>query len=219
VKRPSERLLLQSTCIPAAAALALSILVAACASSPAHRLTRDDTFSNMGPGKTPWRTVAVLPFGGDPAMRRTAAEWFAHRLRAHGIVDVVDPAFAEIALRRKGAPPPGDEGYSPDGARRAGEALEAGGVLFGKMSAPDDSKGAFERPAVSAILLDVASGRVVADALSPTDLFFQGPFENRLAAAVDNVVAGFLPVLYSAAGKPVRSPSPSPPASDGGGAR
>jgi hypothetical protein len=214
--RTSEFSPFRSAGLPAAAALALAILLAACASSPAHRLSLDNTFSNVGPEKTPWRTVAVLPFGGDPAMRRTAAEWFAHRLRAHGIVDVVDPAFAEIALRRKGAPPPGDEGYSPDGARRAGEALEAGGVVFGKMSTPDVSKRPFERPAVSATLLDVASGRVVADVLRPVDLLARDSYGNPLAAAVDNAVAGFLPAIYPGAGI-TAPPRPAPaPADDGG---
>lgn len=204
---------LRPASVSAAAAFAMATLLAACASSPAHRLSLDNTFSNVGPGKTPWRTVAVLPFGGDPAMRRTAAEWFAHRLRAHGIVDVVDPVFAEITLRRKGAPPPGDEGYSPDGARRAGEALEAGGVIFGKMSAPDVSRGPFERPSVSATLLDVASGRVVADVFRPVDFFVRDSYGNPLAAAVDNAVSGFLPVLYPGAGK--TAPPPSAPADDG----
>ena len=209
----------RSAAVASAAASALAILLAACVPSPAHRLSLDNTFSNVGPGKTPWRAVAVLPFGGDPAMRRTAAEWFAHRLRAHGIVDVVDPSFAEVALRRKGAPPPGDEGYSPDGARRAGEALEAGGVVFGKMSTPDVSRGPFERPAVSATLLDVTSGRVVADVLRPVDPFARGSHGNPLAAAVDDAVAGLLPAIYAGAGQ-TAPPRPAPaPAEDGGNPR
>lgn len=211
--RTSETLPFRSAVVASAATLALAILLAACASSPGHRLTRDDNFSNIGPGKTPWRTVAVLPFGGNPAMRRTAAEWFAHRLRSYGIVDVVDPASAEAGLRRKGTPPAGEEGYAPDGARRAGTDLGVGGVIFGVVSSPDISKEAFGRPAVSATLLDVASGRVVAEALSPMGFFVGNSFEDRLAAAVDDAVSGFLPVLYSGAGK---TAPPPPPTGDGG---
>jgi hypothetical protein len=210
--RTSETLQFLSSVVASAAILALAILLAACDPSPGHRLIRDDTFSNNGPGKTPWRTVAVLPFGGNPAMRRTAAEWFAHRLRSHGIVDVVDPAPAEAGLRRKGTPPAGGDGYDPDGARRAGTDLGVGGVIFGAVSSPDISRETFGRPAVSATLLDVASGRVVAEALSPMEFFAGNSFEDRLAAAVDNAVSGFLPALYSGAGK---TAPPPPPAGDG----
>jgi len=213
VMRTSETLPFRSAIVASGATLALAILLASCASSQGYRLTRDDNFSNIGPGKTPWRTVAVLPFGGNPAMRRTAAEWFAHRLRSHGIVDVVDPASAEARLRRKGTPPAGGEGYDPDGARRAGTDLGVGGVIFGAVPSPDISREAFGRPAVSATLLDVASGRVVAEALSPMGFFVGHSIEDRLAAAVDNAVSGFLPALYSGAG--ITAP-PTPSAGNGG---
>jgi hypothetical protein len=212
---PTERSFRGSAVLPAAAVLALAFFLAACVSSPPHFLKFDNTFSNAGPGKRPWRTVAALPFGGDPALRRPAAEWFAHRLRPLGIVDVVDPALAERALRGKGMPPMPEGGFSDNDVQRAGGALGVDGVLFGSVSIPGPRSAAFEQPAVSASLLDMATGRVVASTRWPVSAFVLGAFEDRLAAAVDRAFADLLPALYAGAGKPL-PPPPAPPPADAG---
>ncbi|HEY3488644.1 MAG TPA: hypothetical protein VGK27_00820 [Candidatus Deferrimicrobiaceae bacterium] len=214
----TERSFRGSAALPTAAVLALAFFLAACVPSPAHFLKFDNTFSNAGPGKRPWRTVAVLPFGGDPSLRRPAAEWFAHRLRPLGIVDVVDPAPAEWALRAKGTSPRPEGGFSDNEAHRVGIALGVDGVLFGAVSIPGPRSAAFEQPAVSASLLDMATGRVVSETRWPTVPSDPGPFETRLAAAVDHAFADLLPALYAGAAKPLPPPrtAPASPPADAG---
>src|SRR5512139_398826 len=81
--------------------LSLALMSASCV-QPIHNVARDESFMTQEAGRTPWRKVAVLPFTGEPAFRRVAAEWFAFRLHRHGLFEVVDPYFAETELKKEG---------------------------------------------------------------------------------------------------------------------
>lgn len=190
---------------PSAIVLSLSLLLASCV-QPVHNVARDESFMKQQAGRAPWRKVAVLPFTGDPAFRRVAAEWFAFRLHKHGLFDVVEPSLAEIELKKKGMLF-GEAGIAPEDARRAGQLLGVDGVVSGSVDPAPAREG---MPVVSAKLVEMSTGNVVASG-AQSFTSWVGQRQERMIGAVDRVAEDFVPVFYAAAGKPWTPPPKKEP--------
>ncbi len=191
---------------PSAIVLSLSLLLASCVPS-VHNVARDDSFMKQDAGRRAWRKVAVLPFGGEPAFRRVAAEWFSFRVRKHGLFEVVDPSLAEIELKKKGMLF-GEAGATPEDARKAGQLLGVDGVVSGSVDPAPAREG---MPVVSAKLVEMATGKVVASGAQSFTPWV-GQRQERMIGAVDRVAEDFVPVFYAAAGKPWTPPPKKEPA-------
>ena len=181
--------------------LSLSLLSASCVQS-VHKVARDESFMKQEAGRNAWRKVAVLPFKGEPAFRRVAAEWLAFRLRQHRLFEVVDPSLAEIELKKKGIPG-GGAGTTVEKAREAGRLLGVDGVVIGTVD-PVPS-GRQEVSTVGASVVDMATGKVVANStqsFSP----WGGRRQESMIAAVNQVAEDFVPIFHAAAGKPWTPP-------------
>jgi hypothetical protein len=177
--------------------LSLSLPFTACV-QPVHKVFRDESFMKRDAGREGWRKVAVLPFAGDPVFRRTAAEWFAFRVRKQGLFKIVDPSIAEIELGEKGmlfgeAPIPVDE------ARKAGRLLGADGVVFGSVD-PRPPPGRPGSANVTASIVDTATGKVVATSVRSYPAW--APHSRHMVMpAVTRVEEDLIPVFFAAAGK------------------
>ena len=180
-----------------ATVLSLSLLLASCI-QPAHRFSADDSFVKGAPGRKPWGRIAVLPFCGEPAFRRTAAEWLAFRARGQGLFEVVGPTLAEIELGNQGIVFR-EGGASADEAVAAGRILGVDGVVFGSV-APANVPVVDRLPAVTARVLDIATGKVVADSVQAY-FAWGGGGSDSVTAGVDRSVERLLPVFHAAAGK------------------
>ncbi len=180
--------------------LSLALMFAACV-QPVHNVTRDESFMKQDAARNTWRKVAVLPFTGEPAFRRVAAEWFAFRLRKHGLFEVIDPSLAEIELKKKGILI-GEADTAPGDARKAGELLGVDGVVSGSVDAAPVRQG---MSMVSAKLVDMATGKVVAGS-AQSFTWWIGRTQERVIGAVDQVADDFVPAFYAAAGKPWTPP-------------
>ncbi len=190
--------------------LFLSLLLASCI-QPAHRYSSDDAFVKGASGRKPWARVAVLPFGGEPAFRRTAAEWLAFRARKEGLFEVVGPTLAEIELGKKGIVLR-EGGASVDEALAAGRLLGVDGVVLG--SVPPASDPVIDRlPAVTARVVDMSSGKVVAESVQAY-FAWGGGGSDGVTAGIDRAVENLRPVFYAAAGKIWTQPSTANPGSD-----
>lgn len=182
--------------------LLMALMSASCV-QPIHNVARDESFMTRDAGRNAWRKVAVLPFTGEPAFRRVAAEWFAFRLRRHGLFEVVDPYFAEIELEKKGILF-GEADTTIEKAQKAGSVLGVDGVVFGSV----DSRPASlpqGMPTAGASIVDTATGKVVASSLR-SDVGWARYAQERVIAAVDRIDEDFVPVYYAAAGKPWTPP-------------
>lgn len=188
-----------------AVVLSLTVLAASCIQA-IQKTERDESFMRPDPGRAAWRKVAVLPFSGNPAYRRVAAEWLAFRLDRHGLFRIVDPSAAEIELGKKGIRSGGSE-VTAEEARTAGQALGADGVVTGSIS-PGPSTGPGILQAVRVRVVETATGKVVADSTRSGTGRGKGG-ESPVFADVDAVAEDLVPVLFAAAGKPW-SPPPSP---------
>ncbi len=187
---------------PGRSAIVLSLLplLASCAQS-VHKVARDDSFMKQDAGRNAWRKIGVLPFTGEPAFRRVAAEWFAFRLHKHGLFEVVDPFFAEIELRKNGILI-GEAAATVEEVRKAGQLLGVDGVVSGSVDPMPVRPGA---PMVSAKIVDMATGKVVADSALSFPAWI-GYRQEIMIGAVDRIAEDFVPVFYAAAGKPWTPP-------------
>ncbi len=189
--------------------LSLALLLASCA-QPGRKVSLDDSFMKGGAGRTAWRKVAVLPFAGDPAFRRVAGEWFAFRVHKHGVFEVVDPILAGIELDKQGVRF-GEAAVTVEDARKAGRLLGVDGVVFGSIDQrPADRQGS---PAAGASIVDMATGKVVAESVRSYPAW-GGYREETVMAAIDRVAEDLAPVFYAAAGKtwtpPPKDEAPGP---------
>jgi len=184
--------------------LSLSLPAAACV-QPVHKVARDESFMKPEAGRNAWRKVAVLPFTGEPAFRRVAAEWFAFRLHKHGFFEVVDPFFAEIELKKKGILF-GEAAATVEEVRKAGELLGVDGVVSGSVDPVPVQRGVAIAPVVNAKLVDLATGKVVADSALSFPAWLLGRRQERMIDAVDRIAEDFAPLFYAAAGKPWTPP-------------
>lgn len=192
--------------------LSLSLVLVSCV-PPVHRMSRDESFMKQDAGRKAWRKVAVLPFAGDTAFRRTAAEWLAFRVGKHGLFEIVVPSLAEIELKKQGTLI-GEAGATVEEAQRAGQMLGVDGVVFG--SVDPSARGGREPAGVEARVVDVATGKVVADSLR-SPLARVRYAQRGVMAAVDLIAEDLAPVLYAVAGKAWTPPpknetdGPAPP--------
>lgn len=178
-------------------ALAVPLLLGSCAFTLQPRYTKEESLVRGTVNTWPWKKIAVLPFTGDPAFRRPAAEWFALQLAELGPFEVIGPARAEIELRRAGIAV-GEKEMTNEEAAKAGRMLGADGVIAGFLAGTPLR--------LTANLLDAASGSMVAASVRSHEqplwrstLSFD---EHDYAAATAEDAAGdFLPVLYEVAGR------------------
>jgi len=177
--------------------LSLSLLFASCV-QPVHKLSRDESFMKREATRKPWRRVAILPFTGDPAVRRVAAEWFAFRVHRHGLFEVVDPSLAEIELKKNGILF-GDAGTTLAEAQNAGNLLGVDGVVFGSI-APQPPPVRQGPPTAGASIVDMATGKVVGNSIH-SYVMGTRDLEERVMVAVDRVEEDLVPVFYAAAGR------------------
>ncbi len=184
--------------------VSLTLLVASCV-QPVHRLAVDNTFMRPEAGRAPWRKVAVLPFTGNPAFRRPAAEWFAFRVRAHGLFEIVDPSLAEIELGKSGILF-GEADTAVEQALAAGRVLHVDGVVAGSIGPAEPSPKQPGSSMVSVRVVDMATGKVVADDSRSTIFWPAANMQVPITAAVDNVAADLAPVFHAAAGRPWAPP-------------
>lgn len=181
--------------------LSLSLLSASCV-QPVHKAATDNAFMRPDAGRNAWRKVAVLPFTGEPAFRRVAAEWFAFRLHKHGLFEVVDPFFAELELRKNGILV-GETAATVEEVRKAGLLLGVDGVVSGSVDpAPPGQQGV---PMAGAKIVDMATGKVVADSALSFPPWI-GYRQESMIGAVDRIAEDFVPVFHAAAGKPWTPP-------------
>ena len=158
----------------------------------------DESFMKRDAGREAWRKVAILPFAGDPVLRRTAAEWFAFQVRRHGLFEIVDPSLAEIELGKKGVVF-GSSGAPAEMAQRAGRLLGVDGVVFGSID-PRPPRAQPGRRETAASIVDVTTGEVVGASVQSNVAWV--PYSGDLVmAAVARVAADLVPVFYVAAGK------------------
>lgn len=191
---------------PAVIAMVLALSLAGCV-QPARRVTVDNSFMIPDAGRAAWRRVAVLPFTGEPAFRRPAAEWFSFRLRRQGLFDVVDPSLAEIELKKNGILF-AEAATTVEVAQEAGRRLGVDGVVFGSVGAGEPAE---KQPrAVGASVVDLATGKVVAGGVHGYFAWSRDAQE-AVMAAVTSVGDDLLPVFFAAAGK-----TWTPPAKPGG---
>lgn len=189
------------TMTPRLAIMAGLLLLSAACAYPNPRIERNEPFLKSSPERKPWRTVAVLPFAGEPAFRLPAAEWLAHRLRERTRFEVIDPSLAEIRLEKSGI-------AAGSAGKDAGRALGADGVVSG--SVRTGAVGAIPTLVLRVEMVDSATGTVGAS----------GEITSRerdplvaAAAAVDALVRNLMPALRALAALPETAPSAKPPES------
>lgn len=157
------------------------------------------------PGRVSWKKVAILPFSGDPAFRRTSAEWFAFRVRSHGLFELIGPGIAEIELKEKGIVS-GDADIPAESACAAGRALNADAVIVGSIRRRSYPGGIGLWPVAGVSVVDVSTGTVVATSVQPAKTMFAADMQTFAASATEHVVEDILPVLFAAAGRPWTAP-------------
>ncbi len=183
--------------------LAVPLLLASCVEPFQPQFTKDEPMIQETASRRSWKKIAVLPFTGDPAFRRTAAEWFALQVAEHGPFEIIDPGLAEIELKRNGIVI-GEAGIHKEGAAKAGRMLGADAVITGSLYGTPSR--------LAADLLDVATGKVIASSARTHDqVIWRGltlSFDphDYAAATAEDVAGDFLPVLYAVAGRPWTPP-------------
>lgn len=208
-----------------------------------RRTGPDPSFARPNPGT--WKTVAVLPFGGEAALRRPAEEWVAIRLREQAAVGVMPPFavggalaaasalpspaagwFGEVegwtsawADAASPAAPPGVPGK--DRVRALADALGADALVLGAVttSRNSDGKALAPVPAVDLLLIDTGTGDAAAFVRRWGDAALGEPGMHACAmGAADQAADALLLVLRAKAGEtaPVHVPqAPTPAPFDG----
>ncbi len=188
--------------------LSLSLMSAACV-QPVRYSAKDELFLRQRADMQPWQTIAVLPFSGEPAFRRVAAEWFAYQVHKQRILDILDPSLAEVELKQKGFSI-GDADMTIDDAWKAGLLLGVDGVVVGSIKPQQVSPTQLGPLVAGASIIDTATGKLVATSVQSKVLVTMD-MKEFAAAVTDEVVADLLPVLHSLAG---RTWSPPPKRED-----
>jgi len=124
------------------------------------------------------QVVAVLPFRGHPAVRRSAGEWFAHKLHTGTRLKVISPGFAEASLFSRHAFDQREPGL--DEIQELGQRLGAQMVVTGSVRFP----GRGQTPEIDLQLIDVSLKEVLARVSTPAEvgLFVHDPYELTLLA-------------------------------------
>jgi hypothetical protein len=178
--------------------ITLSFLLASCV-QPVQYSAKDESFMRQDVERKPWRRIVVLPFTGDPAFRRVAAEWFAFQVRKHNLFEIIDPSLAEIELKKQGCAI-GEADIAIEDARKAGRALGAEAVVVGSITKRPYPGGIGRWPVAGVSIVDVATGTVVATSIQSRILFTHDVHEYAMAA-IERVAEDLIPVFYAAAGK------------------
>jgi len=114
--------------------------------------------SNESSAPDNWRQIAILPFSGNPAFRRVAAEWVSFHLGEQKDIQILEPALVEITLQHNGILLTTD-GQISIGSKEAGKALNADGVLTGNLTI---RHGMGLQAILELALIDVQTNEIVA---------------------------------------------------------
>jgi hypothetical protein len=202
-----------------------------------RRAGPDPSFARPNPGT--WKTVAVLPFGGEASLRRPAEEWVAIRLREQAAVGVMPPFAVGGALAAASVLPSPAEGWfgevqgwtaawanaapaaaSPvvpgrDRVRELADALGADALVLGSVNTDRASDGKLApAPTVDLLLVDAGTGDAAAFVRRWGDVALGGPGMHACAmGAADRAAEALLLVLRAKAGEtaPVHVPQPPTP--------
>lgn len=101
---------------------------------PPPYFEKDEVFIEEIEGESvTWRKIAILPFSGQPALRRFSAELFAFHVQKQQHFEIVGPAIAEIELKKKGIEL-ADKKIELEAALEAGRLLGVDAVIVGDVS-------------------------------------------------------------------------------------
>ena len=173
------------------------LVFVACTTSPPRESVRDETFVPEN-----WKTIAVLPFTGDAAFSRPAAEFFAYKLQKQQHFRIVTPGLAEIMLERQGFPLGGNE-ITIEEAQKLGRLVEAQSVFIGKIEMENippkrEYSPLIRRHARAEIkLIDVSQGRVVASVVQPSSPVMTHDYYDLAKNAIGQAAAEMMAVLDS----------------------
>lgn len=131
-----------------------------------------------------WKKLVVLPFSGSPESSDIVADWFAHKIRIEKLIEIISPMAAKTALK-KHAIIVGEQPLPLPEAQRLGVMLGADAVVVGSI----------DRLGVSASLIDVASGTVVATSVHSPKILVDRNLQN----ATDQVCRDMVAVLQEMA--------------------
>lgn len=159
--------------------LCATLLLSGCLQAASYE-KHDPAFIEQEREQQQWKKLAVLPFSGSgsPESRYIVADWFAHKLRIEKLIEIISPMAAKTALK-KHAIVVGDEQVSLPEAQRLGAMLGADAVVVGFI----------DGLVVSASLIDVASGTVVATSVHAPKVDY------NLENATDQVCRDMVAVL------------------------
>jgi hypothetical protein len=165
--------------------LCATLLLSGCIQAASYE-KHDSAFIVQEGEQHRWKKLAVLPFSGSPESNAIAADWFAHKLRIEKLIEIISPMAAKTALK-KHAIIVGDQPLPLPEAQRLGVMLGADAVVVGSIDLE-----------VSASLIDVASGTVVATSVHPPTQ--SSPFSDyNLENATDQVCRDMIAVLQEMA--------------------
>lgn len=114
-----------------------------------------------------WRTVAILPFPGDPRFTATATDTFAARLLNVNGLTLLQPAQTEIVVKRLGIVP-NPAGFTVVEAKRVATEIDADAVIAGVVTSY--SSGGTLNGFATAKIIDSKSGNIVAVSHNPSGL-------------------------------------------------
>ena len=161
-----------------------------------HLEKNDILIQEINKNPLEWKKIAILPFTGDPAYRKSGAEWFSFLLKKHPSFEIIGPATAEIRLREGGFQL-SDTRIEEDQAIEAGRYLGADAVIVGS------AKIKAERGmplVVGASLIDMNTKKIVVTAVNSGS--FAGGYdpEKRLKGATELTAREIIRVLDDISG-------------------
>lgn len=141
-----------------------------------------------------WRTLAVLPFTGNEAFNRTAAEFFAFQLDKQKHFQIIAPGKIEIMLKRNGTAL-ASGGLTVENGQNVARVIGADAVFIGKITIP--VRGYTLVASVEVSLIDVPTGQAIASVVQsnlghPT---FRMDALESVANATERAAADMLAVL------------------------
>ncbi len=154
---------------------------------------KDSSFTPEG-----WKSIVVLPFTGSRGFTYLAAEAFTFHIKAKEHFEIIPPVIAYASINRLGIQSQ-DNVISFEHAKKIAEQLDAQVLIMGNI---ETIQKATSFDAIATVkLIDVKSGRTVAESHRPSNLKIKNSEEQCVIISVGNASIDINEFLVDAAGK------------------
>ena len=162
-----------------------------CGCETTHHIKKDTTFIPHN-----WSTIGILPFSGEQAFAKISAELFTFHMLKQKHFKIIQPAIAEIILRKKDFHMSQDLGNIQE-AQEAGNLLGAEAVILGNIKILRMKK----RAIADLKLIDTKRGDIIASIVLEDQNCFSLIEHDHVTAAITEASKEMLLVLEGLSGK------------------